>query len=182
MNNFVLSIDRSMTFKQVLWFIPILLTLHNIEEALTMPRWVSQNLPFIQSNLPFKNPLQFSPTQLLLSLVIATVIPIIVTILCIGGEKKSKKLFILFLLQGIVLLNVFVPHIVVSVRIWQYNPGVITAVCFNLPFSSYLFRRAVKEHYLALEEFVPLFLLALLLYPPIAWTIHFAGEWIAKSF
>jgi hypothetical protein len=182
MNTILQSIDRSLTFKQVLWLVPVVLTLHNIEEALTMPRWVMQNLPFIQSNLPFDIQVHFTPSQLLLSLGIATVVPIAVTMLCINGEKKSKRLFVLFLLQAIILINVFVPHIAVSLWILNYNPGVLTAVCFNLPFSLYLFRRAYREDYLSRREIASLFLVAFFVYPPIAWTIHFVGEWITKGF
>ncbi len=180
MNNFVRTI-RSLTFKQVLWLIPIVLTLHNMEEALTMPTWVMANLPLIKESLPVAIDIHFTPTQLLLSLLLATAIPFIVTMLCINGEKRSRKLYLLFLLQAIVLLNVFIPHIAASVRMKQYNPGVITAVCLNLPFSLYVFRRAYREQYLASREFVLLFLLAMLVYAPIAWTLHFAGEWLAKG-
>ena len=182
MNTFLQSIDRSLTFKQVLWLVPVVLTLHNIEEALTMPSWVMQNLPFIESNLPFDIRIQFTPSQLLLSLGIATVVPVVVTLLCINGEKKSQRLYFLFLLQAIILINVFVPHIAVSLRILNYNPGVLTAVCFNLPFSLYLFRRAYREDYLARREIASLFLVAFVVYPPIAWTIHLVGEWIAKGY
>ena len=182
MNNFVHAIDRSLTFKQVLWLIPVVLTLHNIEEALTMPTWVMAHVPLITESLPIAFDIHFTPTQLLLSLFLATVVPFIVTMACVNGEKRSGKLYLLFLLQAIVLLNVFIPHIAASVRMKQYNPGVITAVCFNLPFSLYVFRRAFREQYLASREFVSLFLLALLVYGPIAWTLHFSGEWLAKAF
>jgi hypothetical protein len=180
MNNFVRAIDRSLTFKQVLWLIPIVLTLHNIEEALTMPHWVMATLHLIKENLPAAIDIRFTPTQLLLSLLLATVVPFVLTIVCVNGEKRSKKLYLLFLLQAIVLLNVAIPHIAASIRIRQYNPGVITAVCFNLPFSLYVFRRAFREQYLVAREFVWLFVVALVVYGPIAWTLHFAGEWLAK--
>ena len=177
-NNIVRGADRSLTFKQVLWFIPIVLTLHNIEEALTMPTWVMAHLPLINESLPIA--IHFTPMQLLLSLLLATVVPLIVTMVCINGEKRSGKLYLLFLLQMIVLLNVFIPHIAASIKMKQYNPGVITAVCVNLPFSLYLFRRAFLERYFAPREFVLLFVLALLVYGPVAWTLHFAGEWMAR--
>ena len=173
--------DRLLTFTQVLWLVPVVLTLHNIEEALTMPRWVMQNLPFIQNNLPFNIPVRFTPSQLLGSLGIATIVPIIITMLCINGGKKSRRMFFLFLLEAIILINVFVPHIAVSIRLMSYNPGVLTAVCINLPFSLYLFRRAYRENYLSPREFLPLFLVAIFVYPPIAWAIHSMGAWITKG-
>jgi Protein of unknown function with HXXEE motif len=180
MNNFDRDADRLLTFKQLLWLIPIVLTLHNIEEALTMPRWVMANLPLIKENLPITIDLQFSPAQLLFSLLIATVVPVVATMVCINGERRSVKLHLLFLLQAIVLLNVFIPHIAASIRMRQYNPGVVTAVCVNLPFSLYFFRRAFLERYLASREFVSLFILALLVYGPVAWALHFGGELFAK--
>ncbi len=180
MNNLVRPAKRLLTFTQLLWLIPVVLTLHNIEEALTMPRWVMANLSLIKESLPISIDLQFTPAQLLFSLLIATVVPIVVTMVCINGEPRSRKLYLLFLLQAIVLLNVFIPHIAASIRMGQYNPGVITAVCFNLPFSVYFFRRAFLEQYLASREFVSLFILALLVYGPVAWTLHFGGELLAK--
>lgn len=182
MSKILQSIDRSLSFKQVLWLVPVVLTLHNIEEALTMPRWVMQNLPLIQSNLPFGIQIDFTSFQLLVSLGIATVVPIAVTMLCINGEKKSARLFFLFLLQAIILINVFVPHIAVSLRILDYNPGVLTAVSVTLPFSLYLFRRAYREEYLTRPKISSLFLVAFFVYPPIAWIIHVAGELITKGF
>lgn len=169
-----------MTFRKLCWLIPALVTLHNSEEALTMPRWVMANLALIRENLPAAFEIQFTPAQLLFSLLIATVVPLVVTIFCIGGEKGSRRLFLLFLLQAIVLLNVFIPHISISVRIGRYNPGLITAVCVNLPFSIYLFRRAFKERYLTLREFALLFVLACIVYGPVAWMLHFGGEWMAN--
>ena len=180
MNNSLRDADRLPTFKQLLWLIPIVLTLHNIEEALTMPRWVMANLPLIKENLPIAIDLQFTPAQLLFSLLIATVVPVVVTIACINGERRSAKLYLLFLLQAIVLLNVFIPHVAASIRMKQYNPGVVTAVCVNLPFSLYLFRRAVLERYLASREFALLFILAIVVYGPVAWMLHFGGEWLAR--
>jgi len=175
-------IDRSITLRQLLWLIPLVLTLHNIEEALTMPRWVMANLGPVQRAIPFGIGFQFSPAQLLASLSLATLIPFVVTILCARGEKESKRVYVLLLLQAIVLINVFVPHLFWSIRTLQYNPGLVTALCVNLPFSVYLFRRSYREGYIGVRAFVPLFLLAALLYPLVAWLLHGSGELIAKSF
>jgi hypothetical protein len=146
-------IDRSITLRQLLWLIPLVLTLHNIEEALTMPRWVMANLGPVQRAIPFGIGFQFSPAQLLASLSLATLIPFVVTILCARGEKESKRVYVLLLLQAIVLINVFAPHL----------------FCY-------------REGYIGVRAFVPLFLLAALLYPLVAWLLHGSGELIAKSF
>jgi hypothetical protein len=181
MDGLLRFIDRLLTFRQLLWLIPLVLTLHNIEEALTMPRWVMANLVPVQRAIPFGIDIQFSPTQLLASLSLATLVPFVVTILCMPGGEKSKRVYVLFLLQAIVLLNVFVPHLLWSIRTLQYNPGLVTALCVNLPFSIYLFRRGYRERYIGAGAFVPLFLLASFLYPLVAWLLHGAGELMAKN-
>ena len=181
MNNPITQLGRSLSFRRMLWLIPIILTVHNLEEALTMPPWVMAHLGLIKENLPLSIDIQFTPAQLLCSLFLATAVPWAVTIFCVNGEKGSGKLFLLFLLQAIVLLNVVVPHIAASIRMQQYNPGVITAVCINLPFSAYLFRRAYRERYLSSRNFVLLFLTAIIIYGPVAWMLHTAGEWLAMA-
>ena len=174
--------DSVLTVKHLLWSIPGILTIHNIEEALTMPQWVVSNLALVQGSLPFASQLHFERAQLYVSLGLATAVPLCVTLLCAGGNKKSPRLFILLLLQAVIFLNVFIPHILASIIFLRYNPGVVTAVCLNLPFSLYVFRRAVREEYLERRTLVSLFLLALVLYPLIAWANHYAGEWIARAF
>lgn len=145
-----------------------------------MPRWVAEHTPEIISRLPSFTAVQFTSRQLFASLAISTIIPFIVTILCANGEKRSRKLFLLFLLQMIILLNVFVPHIVATVVMERYNPGAITAVFCNLPFSVYLFRKAQREYFLSWHDLFLLLLTAALVYIPVAAAIHFGGTWIAR--
>ncbi|HTR80724.1 MAG TPA: HXXEE domain-containing protein [Bacteroidota bacterium] len=173
--------DRSLTFKQLLWLIPILLTLHNVEEALTMPQWVATNLAAIKSHLSFDPGIEFTSTQLLVSLSLATVVPWGAAIFCVNGEKGSIKVALLILLQAIVFLNAIVPHLSWTVWMGEYNPGFITALLINLPFSLYFFRRAFREGYLVRKSAVAIFLAALPAYPAAAWSLHFLGEVIAKK-
>ena len=172
---------KAVPLRHILWYVPLVLTLHNTEEALTMPRWVAEHSSEIMGRVPFFNAVQFTPRQLLSSLAIATVVPFVVTLMCAGGEKRSRKLFLLFLLQMIILLNVFVPHMVATVVMERYNPGAITAVCCNLPFSLYLFLKACKESFLSLHDLLLLFITAALAYVPVAAAIHFGGVWIARN-
>ena len=171
--------NRPLTFRQLLWLIPLVLTLHNAEEALTMPHWVMENLAAVRRAIPFGIDIQFSPVQLLASLFVATLVPFIVAILCNRGDEKSKKVYLLFLLQAIVLLNVFIPHLSWSVRTLQYNPGLITAFFINLPFSIYFFHRGYREARLDKRTLVWIFILAAAIYPLVALLLHGSGEMIA---
>ena len=180
MNASGLSWDNDVPLRQFLWYIPLVLTLHNIEEALTMPRWVAEHSSEIMSRLPSFIEVQFTSRQLFASLAISTIVPFVATLLCVDGEKRSRKLFLLFLLQMIILLNVFVPHIVATVVMARYNPGLVTAVCCNLPFSLFLFKKAYNESFLSSRELLLLFITAVLVYVPVVAMIHFGGVWIAR--
>ncbi len=171
-------LNAKVSFKALLWLIPCVLAVHNCEEALTMPAWVAKNFSSIQQMIPFHVNIRFSSAQLLVSLFLATLVPFVVTILCVHGEKGSMRLNVLFILQSIILLNVFIPHIGVSAVLFRYNPGVITAVVLNLPFSFYFFRRALKEEYMDWKKLGILFVIALILYVPVAASLHFIGEWM----
>lgn len=56
-------------------------------------------------------------------------------------------------IQAILLFNTFVPHIATTIRFRLYSPGVITAILFTLPFSFYLFQRALKENIITWNQF-----------------------------
>jgi hypothetical protein len=49
--------------------------------------------------------------------------------------------------------NAFVPHLFSTIRFRIYSPGLATALLITLPFSFYLFRRALIEHWLTWYQF-----------------------------
>ncbi len=170
-------LDAKISFRQLLAFIPFVLLLHNCEEAITMPEWVTENISLLQEKIPFFQVLHFSSAQLFASLSLVTLLPFIVFWICRDGEKQSKKIKTLLLLQGIIFANVFVPHIGGSLVLMKYNPGVITAAMFNLPFSFYLFRRAVREGFSTKESLRRILIAAVVVYLPIVYGIHIFAEW-----
>src|SRR5512144_1865403 len=56
-------------------------------------------------------------------------------------------------IQAILLFNAFIPHIASTIRFRMYSPGVVTAILITLPFSLYLFRRALTENMLTWTQF-----------------------------
>lgn len=53
----------------------------------------------------------------------------------------------------VLAFNAFVPHIFTTIRFRLYSPGVVSALAITLPFSFYLFRRALTEDLLTLNQF-----------------------------
>jgi hypothetical protein len=129
-----MSIDRPIA----LLGIPLLLTLHNAEEALAIPR----ALPAIAARVP-AGLAAAVPTaeQMRVALVVATVVPWLVWLL---GRESRLGLRLLLLMQCIVLVNV-VWHVAAAVALGGYAPGLATALALNLPFSLYLLRRALRD-------------------------------------
>jgi hypothetical protein len=140
-----MSFLDSLPFDRLLWLVPIFFALHNLEEAPFMENW-SKRLP-----------LKIHPTVSTRQFVIA------VTFLTLGGflvayfglEYLADQTGYLIVLgiQAILLVNAFVPHIASTIRFRMYSPGVVTAILITLPFSFYLFRRALSESILNWAQF-----------------------------
>ncbi|MFL5539451.1 MAG: HXXEE domain-containing protein [Longimicrobiaceae bacterium] len=126
--------------KLALLGVPVLLTLHNAEEALFFPRM----LPTVAAHLP-ASLAGALPTaqQMHVALAVATVVPWLVWLL---GRETRIGVRILLLLQCVVLVNV-AWHVAAAAVLGGYTPGLATALAFNLPFSIYLLRRAAVERW-----------------------------------
>ena len=169
-----------LSFNQLLWFIPVVLIIHNTEEALTMPRWVEANLPMLREKIfPFQY-INFSESQLYLSLVLVSIIPCILTALCLRPPLVKNRVAVLLVLQGIIFWNAFVPHLSGVVVLGMYNPGTVTAVFLNLPFSIYLFRQAAKEEMFTTKNLPKILFVALVLYLPAVYINHLLAEFIVS--
>ena len=125
--------------------VPVLLTLHNAEEALFVPRALGE----VAKRLPpaFAGALP-TAEQMYVALAVATVIPWLVWLP--GAARRETRLGtrLLLLLQCVMLVNAGW-HVAAAVVLGGYAPGLATALAFNLPFSIYLLRRALKERWLS---------------------------------
>jgi Protein of unknown function with HXXEE motif len=128
--------------RRVLWTVPILLALHNAEEALTMPRY----LPLVRAHLPSAlRPSAGLPTPAVLGvLAVATVLPLGLAAWADRQPSASAARWGIALVQVVVALNV-AWHLAAALTVGGYAPGLLTAVLVNLPFSVYFIRRAARE-------------------------------------
>ena len=145
--------------RRILIGVPLLLALHNAEEALTIPR----ALPVIAARVPAELAGAL-PTaeQMRVALVVATVVLWLVWLL---GRRSRAGTRILLLLQCIVLVNV-AWHVAAGVALGGYAPGLATALALNLPFSIYLLRRALGEGWVTRRGLSGLLATALLMHGP----------------
>ena len=131
------------SFEQILWLVPIFFALHNLEEA-----------PFME-NLSKRLPLKIHPTvstrQFVIAVSFLTLAGFLVTYFGIHLHKPTGYLLVLGI-QAVLFLNAFVPHIVSTIRFRMYSPGVVTATVVSIPFSIYLFQRALLEDMMSWQE------------------------------
>ena len=80
-------------------------------------------------------------------------------------------------IQAILFVNAFVPHIVMTVKMKLYSPGLVTAVFINIPFTIYLFTRAINEHKITQGLIIMLFLAAPFAMAALAW----ASLWLSEK-
>jgi hypothetical protein len=150
---------------RVVWTVPLLLAIHNAEEAVTFPRYLAQvrgHEPLLMRGFGGSADQQ----TLYAALLIVTMVPILVSVWSWISPQSRKAFWFVLLIQATLFLNVFA-HLASAIAIFRgYGPGLLTAVAVNLPFSIYLFRRGRKENWLSRGETLWLIPAALIMHGP----------------
>ena len=103
-------------------------TLHNLEEAIWLPKW---------SELAKKFHKPVSSNEFIFAVIIITIIGYILTLLDILISDSASYVHYLYAgFIGMIGLNAFFPHLVATVVIKKYSPGLITGIFLNLPLSA----------------------------------------------
>jgi hypothetical protein len=90
-----------MPLHKLQWFFPIAVTLHNCEEAIWMPKWVSRHAAQLPLQLPGTKELRFA-------LVVLTLAAFAVTYLSDRKGEQSIGAYLMFGYVVAMLVNVFV--------------------------------------------------------------------------
>ena len=129
--------------EDLLWLVPVFFLLHNLEEAPFMESW--------SKRLPLKIHPSISTRQFTVAVSFLTLAGFLVTYFAIRLHHSTGYLLVLGI-QGVLFFNAFVPHIASTIYFRMYSPGVITATVITIPFSIYLFRRALLENMMSWQE------------------------------
>jgi hypothetical protein len=147
---------------RVLWLVPILVTIHNLEEALLMPAFLQARNESIPGSLRDLLP-PVTYRQFLIALLIVTVIPYLITLFGNPGRAGGIGVYLLLGFLVVMLINV-AAHVFMAVIIGGYAPGIVTALLMNLPFSVYLLRRALRERWVTGREMGVIFVVGLIVH------------------
>jgi hypothetical protein len=129
-----------MSFQSLEWLFPIVITLHNTEEAIWLPGWSKRAVLW-------HSPV--TPGSFRFAVVVLTVLAFAVTWLSAISGKQTVWTYLAFGYMAAVLANVLIPHIALTVTLRSYMPGVATAVALNLPVLSLLVVLALREGYVS---------------------------------
>jgi hypothetical protein len=144
--------------RYLLWLVPLLLTLHNLEEAVFMKGFLDR----FAARVPILPAVTHG--QFLLALGLVTLAPY--AFAASGPLERRSRAFLLVLgTQMVVLVNV-AAHLAAALWVRGYAPGLVTALLVNLPFSVFLFRRALRGSWVKLRDLAWLLVAALLVHGP----------------
>lgn len=129
-----------MSFRSLEWLFPLVITLHNAEEAIWLPGW---------SKRPGRWPATVAPGVFRFTVVILTVLAYAVTWLSASSGKQSVWTYLAFGCIAATLANVLIPHLAATIAMRSYMPGAATAVFLNLPALSLLVVLALREGYVS---------------------------------
>lgn len=126
------------------WLFPVAFTIHNIEEALWLPA-------FSKSAGKFHKPV--NSFEFVFALVVITLLSIVITIMFYIDGKRSLARYLFFAFNFGMLINVFYPHLIATVVIKKYCPGLITRILFLIPSTSYNLIYGYQNQYYAFPKF-----------------------------
>lgn len=150
-----------LTFQQLLWLIPLLFALHNLEEAPFMERWLKR------ISLPFRP--QMSSREFTLAVIFLTFGVALLVAFTALNPLNQAGVFIMILIQAMMLVNAILPHLAASLWYRLYSPGVLTGTFLQIPFTIYLIHRAMESGLLSSSLLILASVLAPLLMPVSAW-------------
>jgi hypothetical protein len=129
-----------MTFRSLQLLFPVLVGLHNAEEAILLPRWRHRSGPWFRGT---------TPGTLRFALAVFTALAIGVTVLSAIAGGRTLWANITFGYIVAVVINALVPHIAVSIAKRTLMPGVVTAAALNLPVLSFIAVLAIRQGYVS---------------------------------
>lgn len=138
------KLERKLRF--LIRTLPVVFLLHNVEEVITMEQWSDVTSRFITDPA--------STEQFAIAVGIFSVLGFIV----VFGRKlyKSERTYdyVITGFSGMLLLNVFIPHLIGAIYLGTYTPGLITGVLLNLPLSLSILKLLEQLQRLTIKQII----------------------------
>lgn len=151
---------KHISTNSIVWFIPLLFFIHNLEEAIQMPQYLAD-----QFSIHF-----ISNHQFIIAICILTTI-VLLFIILYQLQFISSVYWIIFI-QGAIFFNA-IQHIVLFFVYRSYNPGMMSAFVIVL-FSLYAF--SLVKLLINKKKLVLTLVFSLLAYPVMIWITLFLAS------
>ncbi|WP_433944937.1 HXXEE domain-containing protein [Paenibacillus sp. SN-8-1] len=159
----------------LIWMFLAVFIIHDFEEIITVEPWMKKNYSQISALIPkpLENVLKKFSTIKSSQFAIAVLIEFVVFVptTYMAAEYREYGLFLGF--NVILFIHVFT-HLLQSIFLRRYTPGVVTAIFLILPYTVYLFYRFVDDGLVSLSGIWESGLAGLIILP-----IVFLGHLIA---
>lgn len=155
--------DSKKTYYAIFFCLGI--TLHNFEETLWLPQWS-------QMGLSFQRPV--TPNEFHFAVLIITVLAYFVSFLFLSFPKSRIIKWTFIGLSGSMIFNAIFPHLIATILMKTYAPGLMTALALNVPINFIILYKFHKQNIIRVNEiiistvFVGISLLAII---PVLFTI-----------
>ncbi len=150
-----------MTAQALAWLFPLAITLHNLEEGVWLPSWSRRT--------PMWRPVDAGEFRF--ALVVLTLLAYLTAFWSTSQGARSVGAYIHAGYMLAMLLNVFVPHLAVTLVTRRLMPGVVTGVLFVAPVTATgLYLALRRGGYITRDDFLlsaPLVVAALLISLPL---------------
>jgi hypothetical protein len=127
-----------------LWvFFPIAITLHNLEEAVWLPKWSNHAKRFhkpVETNVFY------------FAVIFVTILAYLSTFLAVAFPSSWLWKYIFHGFLGAMILNIFVPHLASTIILRRYSPGVITGLFLLIPVNSVILYQSVTFGHIKLLD------------------------------
>jgi len=129
-----------MKFETFRWLFPVAIIVHNLEEAIWLPGW-SQDVG------------KWHPPvgryEFWFAVAVLTALVYVLMALSIRNGKQSLATYLFVGYAFAMLLNVIMPHLLSSLFLHRYSPGLATALIINLPITALTWRLAMRDGFVS---------------------------------
>lgn len=129
----------------LLLFFPLAITLHNIEEALWLPQWS-------QHASKYHKPVEKSEFHF--ALIIITALAYLVTFFRVIIPDVVFISWMFYGFLGVMVINAIFPHLIATIALKKYAPGLFTGIFLIIPINSILIYRAIDIGFITITEVI----------------------------
>lgn len=119
------------------------ISLHNMEEALWLPAWSKYAKKFHKET---------DHHEFRFAVLMITVFAVLVTAAFLFFPQINLIKYAYFGFLGAMMINVFAPHLMATIVLKRYAPGLITGALLNLPINGMIIYKSINSRLLDLTQ------------------------------